>query len=102
MCPPSEAGVLDVTEPTVPPRSTSALTWQRHLWESGLGLPETLRPESQVQAHHFHLLPFFMMSQMDIRSVPDRGVEEMKNVTQQEELSDVMLVMAKTVSPAPE
>lgn len=89
MCPPSEAGILDMTQPSVPPRSTSALTWQRHLWEPGLGLPGTLRPWSQVQAHHVHLPPFFRLSQMDTRSVPDGGVEEMKNVTQQDELSDV-------------
>lgn len=37
LCPPSETGILAVTEPPVPLRSRSALTWRRRLWEPDLG-----------------------------------------------------------------
>lgn len=77
MWPPSEAGILDVTDPAVPlpPGPYQPLLGGGASGKPGLGaaipgVRGALRPESQAPAHHLQLPPSSRTSQMDSSSMP--------------------------------
>lgn len=77
MWPPSEAGILDVTDPTVPPPPGpyqpllgGGVSGKPGLGAAVPGVRGALRLESQARAHHLQLPPSSRTSQMDSSSMP--------------------------------